>query len=94
MEKFIDNNNSTDESEKTFVIKVTCFSIFFSSLLTLFFFFGMSTLCQMSVSLLCTEIHKLALLRKILTSVADMNKAFVYEAFGEEIKQSCFSLSL
>lgn len=57
-----------------------------------FFFFGMSTLCQMSVSLLCTEIHKLALLRKILTSVADMNKAFVYEAFGEEIKQSCFSV--
>lgn len=51
----------------------------------------MSTLCgEMSVSLLCTDIHKTALLRNILTRVADMNKGFVYEAIRGRDKTELF----
>lgn len=86
MAKFIDNHNSADESEKRFVIKVT-FSIFFF----VHFFSGKSTRCgEMSVSLSCTEIHKPALLRKILTSVAGLNKGFMYEAIRERDKTELF----
>lgn len=89
MAKFIDNHNRADESEKRFVIKVPFF-IFLSSLFALFFS-GKSTLCgEMSVNLSCTEIHKPALLRKILTSVAAMNKGFVYEAIRGRDKTELF----
>lgn len=51
----------------------------------------MSTLCgEMLVSLLCTDIHTTALLRKILTRVADTNKGFVYEAIRGRDKTEMF----
>ncbi len=55
------------------------------------FFSGKSTRCgEMSASLSCTEIHKPALLRKILTSLAGLNKGFVYEAIRGRDKTELF----
>lgn len=42
------------------------------------------------MSLSCTVIHKPALLRKILTSVAGLNKGFVYEAIRGRDKTELF----